>query len=130
MMRVTCSTPSAAIDLQRTEPARHAGLAVAVPVEDLERLDRQAMGVLETVGMREDLLVRELLGRLPLARRGRRQPGEDALGIGLRAAGEEAEAIQLRGEIVEQQPGARTVGLGVHGQTLSRRSPQRTSSDT
>ena len=79
-------------------------------VEDLERLDRQVVRVLEAVGMREDLLVRELLGGLALARRGRRQPGEDALGIGLRAAGEEPEAIELLGEIVEQKARARTVG--------------------
>ena len=49
--------------------------------------------------------------RLPLARGGGRQPGEHALGVGIGAAGQEAEAIELLREVVEQQAGARAIGL-------------------
>ena len=66
---------------------------------------------LEAIGMGQDLPVRELLRRLPLARRGGRQAGEHALGVGIGAAGQQAEAIELRREVVEQQPRARAVGL-------------------
>ena len=95
---------------QRAEPARQPGRAPAVAVEDLERLDEQVVGVLEAVGVRQDLPVGKLLGRLALARRGRRQAGEDALGVGLGAAGEQPEAVELLREVVEQQAGARPLG--------------------
>ena len=72
-------------------------------VEHLERLHEQVVRILEAVGMGQDLPVGELLGRLALARRGGRQPGEHALGVGLRAAGQEAEAVELRREVVEQE---------------------------
>ena len=112
MMCVTCSTPSRASG--RSGPSRRGtrGRAPAVAVEDLERLDDEVVGVLEVAGVGQDLPVRELLRRLALARGGGRQPGEHALGVGLRAAGQEAEAVELRGEVVEQQPGARPIGLG------------------
>jgi hypothetical protein len=80
-------------------------------IEDLEGLDHEMVGGLEAIGMGQDLPVRELLQGLPLARRGGRQPDEDALGVGVRAARQEAEAIELRGEVVEQQSGARAIGL-------------------
>ena len=89
------------------------GWRSAVAIEDLERLDREAMR-----RPRNDRDARgccrsaSSLVACALARRGGVKPGEDALGIGVRAAGEEAEAIELRGEIVEQEAGARTVGLG------------------
>jgi hypothetical protein len=83
-----------------------------VAVEDLECLDDEVVGLLEVAGVREDLPVRELLRRLALARRGGRQAGEDAFGVGLRAAGQEAEASELGGEIVEQQAGTRAIRLG------------------
>ena len=111
MMCVTCSTPSRASG--RSGPSRRGspGAAPAVAIEDLERLDRRVVGGLEAIGMGQDLPVRELLHRLPLARRGRRHPGEHALGLGIRAAGQQAEAIELRREVVEQQPRARAIGL-------------------
>ena len=96
---------------QRAEPARQSGRAPAVAIEDLERLDDEMVRGLEAFGMGQDLAVRELQHRLPLARRGGRHPCEHALGLGIRAAGQQAEAVELRGEVVEQQPGARAVGL-------------------
>ena len=79
-------------------------------IEHLERLDQEVMRVLEALGVSQDLPVRELHGGLALARRGRRQPGEDALGIGLRAAGKQPEAVELLREVVEQEARARTLG--------------------
>jgi len=83
-----------------------------VAVEDLEGLDDEMVCILEVAGVREDLAVREFLRRLALARRGGREACEDAFGVGLRAARQEAEASELGGEIVEQQAGARTIRLG------------------
>lgn len=81
-------------------------------VEDLECLDDEVVGVLEAAGVGKDLPVREFLRGLALARGGGRQACEDALGVRLGAAGQEAEASELVGEIVEQQAGARTIRLG------------------
>ena len=104
IMCVTCSTPS----LRERRAAGRASAAASGARQPWRSktssaLIDQVVGVLEAVGVRQDLPVGELLGRLALARRGRRQPGEDALGIGLRAAGEQAEAVELRGEVVEQE---------------------------
>jgi hypothetical protein len=60
--------------------------------------------------MREHLAVGELLGGLALARRGGCEAVEHALGIGVGAAREQAEAVEPGRQIVEQQPGARTLG--------------------
>ena len=106
---------------QRSEPARQPGRAPAVAVEDLERLDDEVVGVLEAIGMGQDLAVGELLRGLALARRGGRQPGEDALGVGVRAAGQEAEAVELRGEVVEQQAGARPLAARARRRARQRR---------
>jgi hypothetical protein len=83
-----------------------------VAVEDLERLDHEVVGVLEAIGVREHLAVGELLRGLALARRGRREAVEHALGVGVRAAGEQAEAVEPRRQVVEQQAGARALRRG------------------
>ena len=106
-------------------------------IEHLERLDGQVVGILEAIGVGEDLAVRELLGRLPLARGGGCQPGEDALGIGVGAARQEPEAVELGCEVVEPQAGVRPLPRGCarmaaalvvstpagHARTLSRAAP-------